>query len=450
MNLKSFVVTSLSIMVVGSSSFAGCSSSDENVDQRFSPAEWEKVKALSPLPAPPKDPTNRFADDPAAAKLGQRLFFDKGFSGPIVTADDGTNGGNGKVGEYGKVGCVSCHQPENGWIDRRSKPNKTSLGTNWAPRNAHTVVNAVFYGPFNETDGLRDSAWSDSCSTDPFDPNSFNGSRLLLVHVMFKKYRADYDAIFTPKLDAALDPAAPDAARFPAEGNPKASPGDPDGPWEKMTAADQRIANTIIANYGKAMQAYLRLLVSRNAPFDRYVARDFGAISSAAKNGLKLFIGKAACVACHSGPAFTDNKFHNQGLEAEGEHVIVEETGRYDGVKALLSTEFNSDGEFSDDKTTGRLSGLVAVESDRGKWRTKALRDVAETAPYEHTGQLATLKDVVAFVNKGGGNSKIGVKDDLMKPLNLTDPEMSDIVEFMKALSGDPVPSELGVDTSAK
>ena len=440
------------VIVVGAgASVLGCGSAPKTVDG-FTEAEWSVVQTLSPLPALPKDTTNAYADDPAAAKLGQRLFFDPGFSGPIVMADDGTNGGNGKVGETGKVACVSCHQPENYWIDRRSKPNNTSLGTNWAPRNAHTVLNAAFYTPFNETDGLRDSPWSDSCSTDPFDSNSFNGSRLLLVHVMFKKYRADYDAIFTPKLDPALDPTAADASRFPAEGNPKASPSDPDGPWEKMTAADQRIANRIIANYGKAMQAYLRLLVSKDAPFDRYVAKDFSAISPAAKRGLKLFIGKSGCVACHSGPTFSDNKFHNQGLEASGDHVIVDETGRYDGLKSLFSNEFTSDGEFSDDKTTGRLVGLSAnpPDSEKGKWRTKGLREIAETAPYEHTGQFASLMDVMKFDNQGGGASKIGVKDELMKPLNLTETEMTEIIEFMKTLTGMPVPAALAKDTSAK
>jgi cytochrome c peroxidase len=425
------------------------SSSDNKVDGIFTQAEWTKVKELSPLPPLPPDTTNKYADNPQAATFGQRLFWDKAFSGPIVTGADATNGGNGAVGEKGKVACASCHQPENHWIDRRSNPNKTSLGTNWTPRNAHTILNAAYYTPFNETDGLRDSPWSDACSTDPFDPNSFNGNRLLLVHTMFRKYRADYDALFDVKLDPALDPTAADAKRFPAEGNPKSADTDPDGDWEKMTDGDRLIANTIIANYGKAIQAYLRLLLSKDAPFDKYVAGDKSAISASAKNGLSLFIGKAACVACHSGPAFTDNKFHNQGLVAEGEHIIVDETGRYDGVKALLATEFNSNGVFSDDKNTGRLNGVVVNEGDRGKWRTKELREIAETAPYEHTGQFANLIDVVHFVNQGGGASTIGTKDPLMKPLNLTEPEMNDIVEFLKTLTGTGVSQALSTDTSA-
>ena len=188
----------------------------------------------------------------------------------IVTGDDGTNGGNGKVGETGKIACVSCHQTDNTWIDRRSTPNNTSLGANWVIRNASSILNASYY-TWLENDGLRDSQWSDSL-TDPEDPGSMNGSRLRVAHMMYAKYKDRYNAIFAVPLDPALDPAAPDAARFPPDGKPKGSATAPDGPWEKMAPADQKAVSTIYANFGKAMQAYLRLLVSQNSSFDRYVA----------------------------------------------------------------------------------------------------------------------------------------------------------------------------------
>ncbi len=78
--------------------------------------------------------------------------------------------------------------------------------------------------------------------------------------------RADYDAIFPVPLDAALDPAAADAARFPAQGKPKQAMTDADGAWELMAAGDRAIVNRIYANYGKAIAAYLRRLVSREGP----------------------------------------------------------------------------------------------------------------------------------------------------------------------------------------
>jgi len=419
------------------------------VDGIFTEAEWNKVLSLSPLPDVPKDTTNKLADDSAAAALGQELFFEKGYSGPIVTADDGMNGGNGMVGETGKIACASCHQPENDWIDKRSTPNNTSLGASWVIRNASSVVNASYYTWF-ENDGLRDSQWSDAL-TDPEDGGSMNGSRLRVAHVLFAKYRSEYDALFTPPLDPALDPMAADAARFPPDGKPKAQESDPDGPWEKMAEADRKAVSTIYANFGKAIEAYLRKLVSKNSPFDRYVAGDKAAINEAGKRGLKLFIGKAGCIGCHSGPLFSDNKFHTTGLEPQGEHIEPKETGRFAALLSLLACEFNSDSEYSDDQNTGRLKGITVTQDDRGKWRTKGLREIGLTAPYMHTGQLATLKDVVDFYNRGGDPSGyVGKKDVLMKPRSLTDAEIDDLIAFLTTLTGEPIPEELSKDTSVK
>lgn len=429
---------------------AGCEPEPggELVDGVFTPEEWAKVQTLSPLPELLEDTTNKLADDPAAAKLGQQLFFEKGYAGPIVGDYDASSGSNGAVGETGKIACESCHQPENDWIDKRSKPNNTSLGANWVIRNASSVVNASYYQWF-ENDGLRDSQWSDSL-TDPEDPGSMNGSRLRVAHVLFDKYRASYDALFTPKLDPALDPMSPEAARFPPDGKPKAKATDPDGPWEGMKAEDQKAVSTIYANFGKAMQAYLRKLVSKNSPFDRYVAKEKGAIGAAEKRGLKLFVGKAGCIGCHAGPLFSDNRFHTTGMDPKGDRIDPAETGRYAAIQSVIDCEFNSDSEYSDDKETGRLKGISQTEADKGKWRTKGLREIGLTAPYTHTGQLATLRDVVELYNRGGDTSGfVGKKDELMQPLNLTDVELDDLVAFLKTLTGEPISVELSQDTSA-
>src|SRR6185369_7592505 len=54
-------------------------------DDGFSADDWTVLRALSPLPSVPADPTNRYADSAAAARLGQRLFFEPRLSGPIQT-----------------------------------------------------------------------------------------------------------------------------------------------------------------------------------------------------------------------------------------------------------------------------------------------------------------------------------------------------------------------------
>jgi cytochrome c peroxidase len=54
-----------------------------------------------------------------------------------------------------------------------------------------------------------------------------------------------------------------------------------------------------------------------------------------------------------------------------------------------------------------------------------------------HNGSIKTLLDVVRFYNKGGEqNSNL---DKKLRPLNLTEEELSELVEFMRALTSDAV-----------
>ena len=178
-------------------------------------AELAALGALSPLPALPPDPTNRYADVPQAAQLGQKLFFDKSYSGALAVADDGTNGGLGSVGETGKVSCASCHAPGSQALnDRRSVPGNVSLGTDYGTRVALGIVNSSFY-KWTNWGGRFDSQWSLPLAVAE-NPKIMNGTRLQLAHMLYAKYRAEYNATFPVALDPALDPKATDAARFKA------------------------------------------------------------------------------------------------------------------------------------------------------------------------------------------------------------------------------------------
>ncbi|MBA3463819.1 MAG: hypothetical protein H0T46_27935 [Deltaproteobacteria bacterium] len=96
-----------------------------------------------------------------------------------------------------------------------------------------------------------------------------------------------------------------------------------------------------------------------------------------------------------------------------------------------------------------KLAGLEPVDEMKGTFRTKSLRHVEKTGPYMHNGSLMTLEDVVRFYNLGGGQSDyVGQKHAAMVPLELTTAEEADLVEFMKALTGDPPPAALGMDTA--
>ena len=431
------------------SSLGACAAEDDTSTVEYTAAEWAKISALGPLPELPADPTNRYADSADAAKFGQRLFFDTGYGGPVEV-----EGPSGKVGEAGKVACVTCHHTNYYYVDER-KPANVSHGVNWTARNSPSLVNVAFYKWFSWA-GKQDSLWMQGANGNESVDN-FHGTRLHYAHVVFEKYRLAYDSLFPVPLDPALDPAAADKDRFPPAGKPKASADAADGPWEMMAPGDRAIVNTILANCGKSIAAFERKLISRGSAFEQFLKTKSG-LPPAAKRGLRLFVGAAACDACHKGPTLTDDDFHATGVpQMIGEHVPAMDMGRFDDVPKLLGNTFNTRGEFSDDRVAGmmKLAPVEASKGDetlRGRFRTKSLVQVGETAPYMHNGSMATLEDVVHFYNLGGGpaGSFAGTKDPRIVPLHLSDADEKDLVAFLKTLTGLPPPAELAQDTSVK
>jgi cytochrome c peroxidase len=409
----------------------------------LTPAELTAIGMLSPLPAPPADPTNAYAESAAAAALGQMLFFDKSYAGALVVGNDGTNGGLGNPGDTGKVSCASCHAPGSATLDdQRSHPNNVSLGTDFGPRNAPGIVDSAFYA-WTNWGGRFDSQWSLPLAVAE-NPKIMNSTRLQVVHMLWTKYRAEYNAIFPVPLDPRLDPADPNASAFPAAGKPGVAA------WDTtMVQADRDIAMRIYANYGKAIAAYLRKINSRNARFDQFVGGDRIALSHSEIHGLKLFLAKG-CTGCHGGPHFEDGTFHALLVPQTGLHVPATDLGRNADVPPLLASPFNVNGAYSDDITTLKLDTLVQTEAQKGQFRTRSLRDVAGSAPYMHAGQLATLADVIAFYNTGGGDPGATgiVKDPLIVPLNLSAADQADLVAFLGTLDGEGVSPMLVVDTS--
>ncbi|MDB4973489.1 MAG: uncharacterized protein JWN48_1830 [Myxococcaceae bacterium] len=405
----------------------------------FAPQERELYATLSPLPELPPDPTNAYADNAAAAALGQALFFETAYAGKLKQASD-----LGQVGESGKIACYSCHAGPY-LDDQRSIPKNVSLGADFHTRNAPTTINSAFYR-WTNWGGRFSAAWELPLPVAE-NPVIMNSSRLRIAHVIFDQYREQYNAVFEPDLEPAI---GSDLTRFPAEGKPKPAasatvPMPPDGAWEAMAASDRALINGVFVNFGKALAAYMRLLVSRNAPFDRFVAGESLAIDCAAKRGLKLFVGKARCVHCHLGPHFSDDSFHNLGLPQSGPHVPESDDGRFKDIPPLLASPFSSATAASDDVNTGRLLGLTnppAAET-RGQFRTPDLRGVALTAPYMHAGQLASLEEVVDFYDRGGGTPASGSRDPLLVPLHLSSDERSDLRAFLGTLTGERIPDQL-------
>ena len=184
-----------------------------------------------------------------------------------------------------------------------------------------------------------------------------------------------------------------------------------------MTLFAEVFGTTSAADAVSAIAAYERTLLYANSPFDRYLfCGDSSALSESAKRGYRVFLDKGNCIVCHQiehwtlhpfGPnyaVFTDDRFHNLGV---GMDKPVKDAGRY---------------TISGDK------------DDFGAFKTPSLRNVALTAPYMHDGSLATLEDVVDFYDKGGiPNENL---DPGIQPLDLTARDKSDLVEFLRSLTG--------------
>ena len=160
-------------------------------------------------------------------------------------------------------------------------------------------------------------------------------------------------------------------------------------------------------NVARAIASFERTLVTPNSRFDKYVKGDKSALTTAEKRGLIVFFGKGSCSECHKGANFTDDKFHNLG-------VVSTPGGKED---------------------VGRFA-VTKNPADKGAFKTPTLRNVALTGPYMHDGSSATLEDVIDLYDRGGADGPN--KDKLVKKLNLTAQEKSDLIAFLKALNGTP------------
>jgi cytochrome c peroxidase len=152
----------------------------------------------------------------------------------------------------------------------------------------------------------------------------------------------------------------------------------------------------------KAIATFVRCLFSGNSPYDRFINGDSSALSRTAVRGKDLFFSdKARCSVCHSGIFFTDEKYHNTGVVT---HYF--DWGRY------------------------YITGAYA---DRGKFITPSLRNCEISGPYMHDGELITLEQVIEHYNRGG---RLFInKDTLIRPLNLSSQEKTDLIEFLKSLT---------------
>jgi len=405
--------------------------------------------APSPLPPAPPDVTNKWADDPRAATFGRRLFFDADFSGKLLDGDnDGTDHALGRKGEVGKVSCSGCHLPKFGFSDGRSVNRQISLGAGWGTRRAPSLLD-VGQSKLLMWDGRRDTLHNQILG--PIESEvEMNSSRLLVAEKVFARHRAEYEAIFgamPPLQDAArfapLAATQAGCARLDAKSKcslpQRGAPGDRQE-FDRLKPADQEAVTRVVVNVGKAIAAYERLLACGSGRFDRFMHGDATALSRADQRGAALFVGKARCIACHSGPFFSDEQFHNVGLKPAYVATVFHDIGDEGALKGLTLAKadpLNAQGRFSDGDD-GRLPTVLEARL-QGAFRTPRLRCASQRPSLMHTGQLRTLEQVVSFFNRGGDRFGYPGENEL-RPLALTPRERSDLVAFMASLDG-PGPS---------
>jgi cytochrome c peroxidase len=285
----------------------------------------------------PFPPDNPYTPEKAA--LGKALYFDPRLSG------------------HQNMNCASCHNPSFGW----EVPLKGAIGSQntMLARNAPTVLNQAW--------GAKHYFWDGRAPTleeQAKGPIQADVEMNLPLGEAVKRLKA------IPEYKKWFDVA------FPADG----------------VTGD---------NIARAIATFERTVVSGLAPFDAWIDGDEKAISDAAKRGFVLFNGKAHCAECHTGWNFTDNKFHDIGLE-------------------------------TDDPGRGKL-----VPNDKmmkHAFKTPSLRDITQRGPFMHNGSVPDLEAVMVHYVSGGVER--GSRSPQMKPLDLSAEEIASLVEFMKTLTG--------------
>lgn len=277
---------------------------------------------------------------PGRVALGRRLFFEPRLSG------DNT------------MSCATCHDPAKAFGDGLP----VGKGANGKPlsRNTQSLLNVAFYSSY-----------------------FWDGRALTLEEQALGPIRAP------DEMNQDLDELVRELNSVPA-----------------YVQEFRSVFGTAVTQEGiaRALAAFQRTLVTRNSPFDRFLAGETNAMSDQAREGWLLF-RDAGCIRCHNGSTLSDGKFYRLGVD------------------------FRDRGRGA---VTGENSSLYA-------FRTPGLRDVALTAPYMHNGSLATLEDVVQFYFRS---------TSLRPPENLTldfEPligrsfsEIAPIVAFLEALTGEP------------
>ena len=314
----------------------------------------------------------------AKIELGRQLYFD-----PRLSRD-------------GTVSCASCHHPDKGY----AFDTQFGVGVKGQKggRNSPVSYNRILSGP-QFWDGRADSLEAQAVGpiANPIEMG-FTHDECVERLETIEGYRIQFEKIF-PDSGVTIDNVGKAIASFERVVVTGPSPADY---YEPVLLVESQFPELV-----KDLEAF-----EEEDPdsFDFYMEAvensEKNPMSEAAIRGRKLFFDKRSnCSTCHTGANFSDEQYHNLGVGMDTEKPDL---GRFDQTKE---------------------------DKDRGAFKTPTIRNVALTAPYMHDGSQKTLEEVVEWYAKGGhANDHLS---DKVKKLDLTDQEKSDLVAYMKALTGE-------------
>ena len=311
--------------------------------------------------------------DPAQVELGRALFFDKELSGNR------------------DISCATCHHPFLSGGDGLS----VSLGTGarglgptrmrgpgraLIPRNAPEIFNRGapdWFSMFWDSRVTGTTATGFASPAKELLPTGLDN--VLAAQAMFpvtsademRGHAGDIDVLGQPNELASINEddvpaiwaALMDRLRAIPAYNTLFNRAFPGVPPDQL--GFQHAANAIAA-------FEIEAFTFSDSPWDRYVSGDNEVLSAEAKRGALLFYGRAGCVQCHAGNLLTDQQHHN---------LAVPQIGPGKGEGAPF--------DFGRVRETN-------IPTDRFRFRTPPLRNVAHTGPWMHNGAYTSLRQVVA------------------------------------------------------
>lgn len=284
-------------------------------------------------------------------ELGRRLFFD------------------GVLSRTGTVSCATCHQPAKAFADGLALSN-LGVSEKFLERHTPALINMAW-----QNNGLFWDGGAKNLESLVFGPlTHLDEMAMVLSDIPALMYGdADYVGLFQ-----------------------RAFPGEP----------------ISVGNLAMALAQYQRTLISTGSLYDRFRLGEDSVLVPLEKEGLRLVARH--CQPCHSGELFTDQDYHNNGL----------------------------DDRFEDDRHEGLYFGRYRVTRqamDLGAYRTPTLRNIAVSAPYMHDGRFATLYEVLEHYRSGVKPSPSLDKQFLFygpEPgIPLSDRDIKAIIAFLETLS---------------